>query len=137
MIHRSLLVVCCLINWNSLYAQDSAKQMIVFSDLGLVRHVSDLPSKYAIGILEQSRDESDQQVSQRAVAVKHAHFIVFDSSQESPRAALFRQRLTSQGAAAIDLSKHRKLLKSDDSTLSLRPIIEKLEPFFLFAGNTE
>lgn len=138
MIIRSLLVVSCLFNSNQLIADQPSRPVIVLSDPGVARRVVDSPSKYAIGILEQSPEESDEVVGRRALEMKHANFIIFDSSQESPRAALFRQRLTSQGATSIDLRKHQgPYSRQAVLSLSLRPMIESLEAQQLFAGNPE
>jgi hypothetical protein len=137
MIIRSLLVVSCLFNSNQLIADQPSKPVIVLSDSGVARRVVDSPSKYAIGILEQSPEESDEAVGKRALEMKHAQFIVFDSSQESPRAALFRQRLTSQGATAVDLRKQQGFRASSYSPFPLLPILEAVQSKQLFVGNAQ
>jgi hypothetical protein len=103
----------------------------------VARRVVDSPSKYAIGILEQSPEESDEAVGKRALEMRHAQFIVFDSGRESPRAALFRQRLTSQGATAIDLRKQQGFRASSHSPFPLLPILEAVQSKQLFAGNAQ
>jgi hypothetical protein len=54
-------------------------------------------------VLIQSNDEPDELIHARALAMRHATHFVYRSGQEPMLAALYRERLTTHGALAIDL----------------------------------
>jgi hypothetical protein len=72
-------------------------------DLNLAAEVSEILPGIRIGVIEVHADEPDAIVDARAIALQEASHLLFDGSKESPRLAMFRERLEAHGVVAINI----------------------------------
>ena len=55
------------------------------------------------GILQEQMNEADEKFNERAVALQDATHLIFDPRDDTPRLAMFRERLQMQGVVVISL----------------------------------
>ena len=82
-----------------------AIQTVVVADSASAAYFESLPIGVALGVLIQDATDDYEVVNARALAMRHATFVVHHSGQESPLSAMFIERLKMHGVVAIDLRK--------------------------------
>jgi hypothetical protein len=87
--------------WCSAGEPDSI--VVVVPDPAMAAAVAARIPSARIGVLQVHADEPDEVINARAIALRHATHLVFDHSSESPRLAMFRERLQMQGVVAINV----------------------------------
>jgi hypothetical protein len=107
-------------------AADPVATVVVASDRFAALLLPQLPANTKLVVLIQDEREPDEIIHARALAMRHATHFVYFGGQESPLSALYRERLVTQGAVAVDLRPHisrraplRKLIASDSLTTFL------------------
>ena len=101
----AILILC-----GGLVAQANAQQpqgvLIVASDSQTASQLISLLPSETVRVLQSEEQDSDFMLNSRALPLRHATYFVFNSSSESARLALFRERFQTHGAIAIDIRTH-------------------------------
>lgn len=99
--------------------QEIGKDQVVAFDKETARL---LPAQKLLGILVHDKQESYETINARALAMRHARYFVYQSGQESTLAALYRERLQTQGVMPIELPREsqRRRCNPKGEQLSLK-----------------
>ena len=102
---RSFFLAITLLRFTTILslAGDPSPIIVVVPDPDTAAVVAAKVPGVRIGVLQVHADESDETINARAIALRHATYIVFDHSNESLRLAMFRERLQMQGVIAINM----------------------------------
>ena len=102
---RSFFLAITLLSFTTILslAGDPSPIIVVVPDPETAAVVAAKVPGVRIGVLQVHADESDETINARAIALRHATYIVFDHSNESLRLAMFRERLQMQGVIAINM----------------------------------
>jgi hypothetical protein len=84
-------------------ADDLNSILVGVPDPDLAAEVAAILPGIRVGVLQVHADEPDAAVNARALALRNATHLLFDHSKESPRLAMFRERLQVQGVVAINI----------------------------------
>jgi hypothetical protein len=87
-------------------AQESSKTLIVIADHELATLISHRIDHSTLATLIRDPADTYQVVNERAVVMRHARYYLYRSNNESALSGIFRERLQTQGAIAIDLQSH-------------------------------
>ena len=102
---RSFFLAITLLSFTTILslAGDPSPIIVVVPDPDTAAVVAAKVPGVRSGVLQVHADESDETINARAIALRHATYIVFDHSNESLRLAMFRERLQMQGVIAINM----------------------------------
>ncbi len=101
----------CLVTW----ADEPASAVVVASDWATASALPSLPVSTKLLVLFQDKDEAEEVIHTRALTMRHATHFIYLSGQESLLSAMYRERMTNQGAIAINLEKNatgRRMLRA-------------------------
>ncbi len=130
MCSRFLLCVAAICWGTVACGQESQSPQIVFSNPAVAALLSGCVVPAPIAFLERCRNESDDQVALRSRTLLRASCVIYDSRNESPRAAMFRERLANQGAVMIDVRRHLRLSHGNDSLALVRAVTGQIDSLF-------
>lgn len=103
-------------------ADEPARAVVVAADRATASAIPPLPVGTQLLVLLQDDDEPEDAIHQRALAMRHATFFVILSGQETPLSAMYRERLTNQGAVAITLSQRGPVRRGNRHPAAAQPI---------------
>ncbi len=81
--------------------------LVVVPDPALATEVTARIPGVRVAVLQIHPAEPDTIINERALALRNATYFLFDESNDSPRAAMFRERLQSQGVMVINFRQLR------------------------------
>lgn len=101
---RLILCAIALLNSTILWSQAGEPDsiVVVVSDPDMAAEVSAIIPGVRVGVLQVHPSEPDEVINARAIALRHASYLVFDNSNESLRLAMFREQLQMHGVVAIN-----------------------------------
>ncbi len=91
----------CGLSWGR--AGEPSQLYVILPDETLATTVAERLPGIRIGILQERADEADEEFCARALALRNATHLIFDPCHDTPRLAMFRERLQMQGVVAINL----------------------------------
>lgn len=102
---RPFFLACGVLYFTSFWgvAGEPKSILVGVPDPDLAAEVSVLLPGIRVGVLQVHADEPDAAVNARALALRNATHLLFDHSKESPRLAMFRERLQVQGVVAVNI----------------------------------
>ncbi len=109
MLRRFILcIVFCMIGQvfeaEGIQADEPDLPMVVVPDSETAKWLKTAYPKASIGVLMHAKGDSYEVVNQRAWAMRHVAYFVYDGQQESTLASIFRERWMLHGATVIELS---------------------------------
>lgn len=125
MLHAILLLTwLCYATQSCLIASahEPASAVVVAANRTTASAIPSLPAGAKLLVLIQDDDEPEDAIHNRALAMRNATHFVTLSGQETPLSAMYRERLTNQGAVAITLSRHLPLRRGNRHPVAAAPV---------------
>lgn len=95
------LLVCGFVKGS--VAAEPAVLSVVLADQLTASSMPPLPPGTTAVVLIEHQDDDARTIEARAIAMRHATHFVYVPGRETPLSAMYRQRLTAQGATPIAL----------------------------------
>ena len=110
-------LVACLLR-TSAVAEEPPALLIVAADQHTKSLIRPLPTGARLVVLIHDENEAFEAVDSRALAVRFATHVVYDSRRETTLSAIYRERLQNHGAIPIDLRVASKKARPNQKPVS-------------------